>query len=352
MHNPNFMFLSGLLIVLSILPTFVLVVRHGRTIQAFSFGLYLLSVLIWGFGSIFIGCASKVEHAYTVWKWAYSGVVLIPVTYLQAVMLIIKERSRSSLLLIAYIQAVVFIALTWCDKMFLNINPTFGQMLWPRGGIFYSMSFGVWLLVSMEANLMVLKVYGDGKTKRKASMGALFIGCIGYIGGISNFLPILGLPWRPFGNFLVPCAGAAILYAVVSCDLLGIPQLRRGILLAIMPTFKLIVFSFALFFIHFYLSSFVMAYTGERLSPLMEFVTTILCFSLIDPFWDAIKRLIYPVLVKFWPGILMEEVQPNAVKDLGSLGWAGRGRRRGGIKLRKSTRHARPREACIHDFVI
>lgn len=301
--NPqNLMFLSGLLITLTTLPMAKYVTDGGTrrsgllARKLYLMGLYLLFAGLWGVGSMFISMATNAESALAIWKLAYTGVILIPVLYLHAVVLMGLPGSKSKwtepLLLLAYTQAAISITGTWAGRMFLGVSRLDNGIYWPIGGTAFAMSFAFWLGVAALANLLAYKLVREATKECRVRFLMLFLGVIAYIGGVTNFLPIIPelrshLSFVvPYGNFWIPFGALLQSYGIYLHGLVGrnTKLVRRGFRSAV----KFTLFSLAYYPAHFYLESFLRTY-GMDDKGFAGLLVAVLTFALVDPLWRAIS---------------------------------------------------------------
>lgn len=198
--------ISGLLTVLVciVLITVVLVSRRAK--MHFLFSLAAFSTGLWGLGSFFIGINKEEVFSLSLWKFSYSAVILIPIFFLHFVISFV-DKSYKKILIFAYLQGVFFLILILNDVLFSSTRTLFNSIIWIVPTKFYLVSFLVWIYLVCHSYYILFKFYPI-MNKEKASQIQFFLiaSFIAFSGGITDFLPSLGINIYPYGNFLVPIA--------------------------------------------------------------------------------------------------------------------------------------------------
>ena len=307
MNRSEILFLSGLLITFCSLPMsmhlFGNVVRGDRlkSREFFITGLYMLVASLWGVGSMLVSLPADPGIALEIWKFAYVGVLFIPVLYLHSVVLLGEGRRARALrlstplLVFAYLQATIFAVATWSDALFQGAPTRWNGILLPVGGSLYSMSFGIWVLLAFLANCHAYQLVLRASSETKVRFRMFSLGAIAFLGGVTNFLPIipelrhcLWLP-VPYGNLLIPL-GALLQYCgIYFHNLIG--PTTRLVRSGLISTLRLMAITGMYIFTHSCLESFLREHSMKQ-GRLPELGAAAFTFAMVDPMSRAIRCLV------------------------------------------------------------
>ncbi|MDP8264324.1 MAG: ATP-binding protein [Candidatus Aceula lacicola] len=235
---------SGLLITITYLPLFALILKTGKNKLSRIFSLYLLSILLWGIGSFIAATNKNPELALLSWNIAYSPVPFIPTLCYHSVLLFFEKRNKN-FLLFSYIQAFLFFILSLSGFLFKEPRLLFNQYYSPIGTSLYEISFFLWCGIITIAHFHFFLLYKNSYPNQKKQLFGLMIATtIGFIGGISNFLPQFNILVYPYGNFLIPIHSFAVIYAILRHQIFNIHIIIRktfiySFLIAIITLFYL-----------------------------------------------------------------------------------------------------------------
>ena len=227
----NLYWVSGLLIGITFLPLFVFTWWKGKTQAARYFSYHLLCVGIWGISSYVVGITPVASLAYWIWNFAYVTVLFIPPFLLHSISLITKKLFRP-LLIFAYGQAIFFSVVTLLGFTFSHTKYMFDAFYYNQGGLLYLFSFLTWLgLVVAAHSLLIYHCLTSYPTRKKGFLLLILAIPFGLGGGLTNFLPGLGISFYPFGNFFIPIYSVIVAKAILQYQFLGIPYvLRKGLI--------------------------------------------------------------------------------------------------------------------------
>ena len=222
--------LSGILICLTFFPLFFFTWLKGQTKVARYFSYHLLSVGLWGLGTILVGLNHDPEAVYRIWNVAYCIVLFIPVFLVHSILIMTNKLTRL-LLLLTYGQAILFVITTLLGLTFPGIKFMFNSLYYNQGGRLYLASIVIWLWLVFFAHTLLLNHYVICFPKKKKQISLLMLAIpLGFGGGLTNFLPGLGIDLYPIGNFLIPFYSMIVAYAIFQYQFLEITYvLRKGL---------------------------------------------------------------------------------------------------------------------------
>src|SRR3989338_3778392 len=196
--------ISGLLIILTFFPLFFLTWTQGKTKAARYFSYHLLSVGLFGIVTVFIGASQNPDLSYKLLNFSYSISLFIPVFLLHSILAMTNKSVRRILTLI-YGQAIFFMIATYAGIMFHSIKYMFNSLYYNQGGTLFLISVIIWLTIVGGGHVLLLKNYRGTHPDKKIQASMLMLAIpFGFGGGITNYLPALGVEFYPIGNFLIP----------------------------------------------------------------------------------------------------------------------------------------------------
>ena len=220
----NLFVIAGLLLGITCLLLSAIIFWHGKKRLNYVWGAFNISVALWGVGAFLVGRADSAADAMFLWRFALSAVVWIAVFYFHiAAIFCEKEEKLKTLIFFAYFQGILFTFLfIFTNVMIDRIILMFDSIYYARSSnlIYYIFSF-IWvgLVIDglIEQSLFHQKAIGIKKNQvRYFFLGTL----IGFLGGISNFLPTYGIDIYPIGNFTIPIYCLIVTYAILKHRLL------------------------------------------------------------------------------------------------------------------------------------
>jgi len=229
MQNFNPFSISGLLIAITYLPLFLLIIIRGKTKLARIFSAHIFAIFIWGIGSFLIGSNFPLETSFRVIKFAYSGVLFIPVFFLHTVFEFQRRKANLTLFLV-YLLTFFFLVANLTGRMYFQPVMKFNSFFYYHGNILFILSFIFWVIVASSAHILLILFYQQGYPEQKKQIFFLNFAIIGFLGGLMNFFPAFGLDIYPYGNFLIPIHSATVSYAILKHQLLDIAvAIKKGI---------------------------------------------------------------------------------------------------------------------------
>ena len=215
---------GGLILSLSCLGLVLANLLYGRKKVHYLWALFNLSVAVWGFGAFKVGVTLDRSEAWLWWKINHLGVIWMPVFILHAVLVLCNIRKKM-LLRFAYLQGVCFSLLDiFTQSLFFGgLRLVFNSFYYATTGPFYHPFFGTWLFLVIYAHLLVfLRYHSSQGILRKRLLYFLGGTLVGFVGGVTNFLPGYGIDIYPYGNFTIPLYCIIVTYAIIKYRLMDI----------------------------------------------------------------------------------------------------------------------------------
>jgi len=219
--------ISGLLIVIPYIVLSIFLLMHGKTKIAKIFALDEIAVAVWGLGAFLIGISPNPEIALILWRFAYSGVIFIPVFFLHSVYVFLNEK-EDWLLYLSYLQGFFFLYIILTGKMFNSARLMFDSIYYVQESTYYLPSFIAWIGVCFIVHLKLILKYKTSQPQQKRGIIILLLAApFGFGAGTMNFLPGFGINIYPYGNFLVPIYFLITAYAILKHHLFDIDIVIR-----------------------------------------------------------------------------------------------------------------------------
>lgn len=243
----NFFAVAGLAIGASCLMMAIVMFVKGRGRLHYLWGLFCLSVMIWGIGGFLIGTTTDAALADTWWRITHIGVISIPILFTHFIFEYLDLR-RPRFLALLYALGIFFLIVNFIDGLFItNMRWVFNQFYYdsPPGPFYIPFTiffFGLVIYSHIELWRAYKKAYGLQKVQIKYFFfGMLF----SFAGGGLSFLPVYSIDLYPYFN-IASCFYIFIVgYTILKYRLMDIRvAITRSIVYAILVTVVMAAFSF------------------------------------------------------------------------------------------------------------
>ena len=201
---------------------------YGKTKTHRIWMLFNLSLAWWGVGVFFMGKCTSPAQTLFVTKIAYIGVIFISVFFYHF-SCVFAGVNRRGWIIFAYIQGLLFSLLSVSNTgipYISNVERIDGSSLYyiRSSGWLYNLSFIIWLsLVGAGFIETVIQYLKESYFFKKNQYLYLFWGFfVGFLGGLTNFLPPFHIDIVPIGNFTIPLYCIIATYAILRYQLLDI----------------------------------------------------------------------------------------------------------------------------------
>jgi signal transduction histidine kinase len=198
--------------------------RERKSKLNFSWLLASLFISVWAlslFGVVF----SKTRD--NAWLWQHVldfSAILIPVLFLNFVLVLIKKDKKLLWLrIISLIVSIALIVLSFTKFFKVDVSPKFDLNYWIDPGVLYFLFPLVFVIFSILSISITLKEYykTDDKLLKRQLQYIFWAQVFGWGGGVTNFFPQLFKVY-PFGNYLVILYVIFISYAALKHHLFNI----------------------------------------------------------------------------------------------------------------------------------
>lgn len=207
--------------------------RHTKDPRHRTFGLYCLSIALWGYGYGLWQLADDAPRALLLIKICMAGAVLIPVTYFHHVLVLLDQVPRHfRLLLGSYVIALSFVGSLVSRQFILTVEPRSDFPFWPVPGVMFH-AYLLWFCCTVGFTTYLLgRAYRQASGIRRNQFLYLLIGSvIGYAGGSTNFPLWYGLDVPPVGTIAITVFVSLTAYTMLRFRLLDISAaLEKGLI--------------------------------------------------------------------------------------------------------------------------
>lgn len=215
------------------------------------------------------------------------------------------KPNKNILIILGYVNAIIFMCFGF-SKHFLFVKPFLGFTFYTQPyslyyfftvHFFFYLIYGHWCLARSLSN--------HTDPKRNQIKYIIFALSLGYVAGITTFLPVFGVPVEPFPVHFVWFYAAIIAYAMVKHELLDIRIIIKKAALFSLFTIFLSVLSLALVLITHSL-------VAETKSPLSSFVANFIGILFIAIMFKPLEIFFQKKLEKrFFKGSVSEIAEQN-----------------------------------------
>ena len=215
------------------------------------FGL-CLCVGVWHIGKFFLLLTHSESWAYLAVHLIYLAAIVIPPSYLHFILaLLAEERIKRGVLITAYCLALAEYALLISGSLIAGVSylPLVGFYEIPGGA--YWLYVGSYILIpsfAMYRLVTALRVT-EGAVKKNQLKYVIYSSLIGFVAGLTSFLPIFSGTWPPFGAPIVYFYTLPITYAIARYRLLDIDVvIKKSVIYAVLllalllPCYALVIF--------------------------------------------------------------------------------------------------------------
>ena len=189
------------------------------------FGLMGLSIAMWGF-SYGMWQLSQDEEIALFWSRMLSlGATFIPILFLDWVLTLLDlQKEKRKILIFGYLLTFLFVIFSFTPFYVRSVEPELNFPWWPKPGVLYHFYIFLGYLGLMGYGLNLLyKTYKTVSGYKHEQIKYVLIGTlIGIGGGATNFLLWYGIPFPPYGTFLVPFYPFILGYAMSRYRLMDI----------------------------------------------------------------------------------------------------------------------------------
>ncbi|MBM3252450.1 MAG: HD domain-containing protein, partial [Candidatus Omnitrophica bacterium] len=176
-------------------------------------------------GTFFIGITKNATFSLLAWRLSHIGIFFIPIFLFHFIYLLCGLQKRL-LLFFAYLQGIIFVSLIISGNYFfvssIRYIPSF-SFFYAVLGPLYHIPFFIWIMLVLYSHYELFRFYLRSPAIKRNQLSYLFFGTlIGFLGGITNFLPAYNIDIYPYGNFTIPIYCLIVTYAIIRYHLMDI----------------------------------------------------------------------------------------------------------------------------------
>jgi len=223
-HDPglNLFSISGLLLGITSIVLSLIISIYGKAKIHRIWSLFNLSVAIWGIGAFFAGIADTKTEALIWWRLNHIGVILMPIFIFHFVHTLCNLPTKK-ILIAVYLQGVIFLILDSTNLFISDVRFVFSSFYYAVLGPTYNVFFPIWIALVCYSHYKLFVEYQRTTIIKRNQLLYLFMGtAVGFLGGVTNFLPGYKIDIYPYGNFSIPLYGMIIAYAILRHRLMDI----------------------------------------------------------------------------------------------------------------------------------
>ncbi len=223
MMIPNIYAASGLLILLTCLGLVIICLKFSQSPISKVWSLFNISVGFWGLGAYLVACSTSPNEALYNWRFAHLGGIFIPVCFYHVVC-VFCHLKRKLLIIFAYVQGFLFLLLNNTNYFIYKVEYLFNSLYYHKSqGFFYPLFTVIWVSLVVLGIIELFQFYKTAHKIEKTKILYFFVGLLtGFLGGITNFLPMFNLNVYPFGNLTIPLYCLIVTHAILKYRLLDV----------------------------------------------------------------------------------------------------------------------------------
>jgi len=220
----NIFALSGLLNLITNSAMALLIFWKGKRPLHYLWGVFCVSVIVWGIGGYRIAVTPDPVKAVFWWKVTYVGVIFIPVLFTHFVHKFLNIK-RHLLILVIYILGGFFLILNLFTDLFIDqVRWVFDQFYYiSPPAPFYTPFVALFVGLVIYSHVLLWKAYRTAQGIQKTQIKYLFIATfVSFGGGTFSYLPVYKIDLYPFLNLTVFLLSPIVAYAIFKYRLMDL----------------------------------------------------------------------------------------------------------------------------------
>ncbi|QQG42319.1 MAG: hypothetical protein HYW15_02265 [Candidatus Giovannonibacteria bacterium] len=196
-------------------------------------GIFCITVMLWGLGAYQIGISKDPARALFWWKFAYIGVIFIPIMFTHFVYIFLQKENKFFILFFYVLGGVYLIANLFTDSFINATHLMFNQIYFLTPTPLYNSYFALFIILVIYSHTLLFKEYKRAVGLRKQQIQYFFIGSfLGFFGGSFSFLPEYHINIYPFMNLTVSFYPIIMGFAILRYRLMNINVIMAQLLVA------------------------------------------------------------------------------------------------------------------------
>jgi len=199
----------------------------------FIWGLFSMSVALWGFGIFKFASAVELGNSVFWWRIGEIGVIFIPV-FLTHFVYEFLNRTKKKLIFLLYFISFIFLFFDiFTNHFFGPVRFIFNQFYYITPTPIYTTMVVLFLFLAIYNILILYKELKKEKDSiRHQQIQYLIIAfLVGFAGGATSFLPVYGISVYPVYNLAISISALVVVYSMFKYQLLNIKILATQLLI-------------------------------------------------------------------------------------------------------------------------
>ncbi|MBN1869994.1 MAG: GAF domain-containing protein, partial [Candidatus Omnitrophica bacterium] len=223
----NYLSFSGIIIfATSIASSIFVFYSKPRTTLKLTWGLFCLSVSLWGFGLFKAFITVDYNNALFWARFLNLSALTIPLFFVHFVFLFsnkIQPKKKELSIYYIIVCVILFLAIFAPREFIPSLSPKSGFPFYPNPGLLYYVFSLIFVFLSGYGSyLLFLESKRENTIRSYQAKYILFGVTIGFLGGGSTFLEVFDLNIYPFGTSLVTIYVVLTTYAIIRYRLMDI----------------------------------------------------------------------------------------------------------------------------------
>ena len=215
--------ISGLLITVTCFSLTVLILAKAqRSSLNTLMALFNFCVGVWGLGTMQVGMAQTPQSALWFWRLAHIGGYFLGMVFYH-LSSVISGRSRKPSPKVVYLFAFVSVLLCLTGPFMSKTRWMFSSLHYHQANMWYGATVVIWSYIVVLGHMNLFQGYRKAQGVERGRLRFTFYAmAIGFVGGVTTWLPMFRVPLYPYGNFSIPVYALIVSYAIVKHRLMDI----------------------------------------------------------------------------------------------------------------------------------
>src|SRR3989338_3963414 len=225
--------ISGIFIVITCTLMAIIMLARATTRLHLIWGVFCMTVILWGLGAYQIGISQDPARALFWWKFAYIGVIFIPIMFTHFVYIFLERKKRTFIWSLYLLGLIYLIGNLFTDKFINSVHLMFDSIYFLTPTPFYNSYFAFFIILVVYSHILLWKNYKIASGLMKQQIQYFFIGSfLGFFGGSFSFLPQYQINIYPFMNLTVSFYPIIMGFAILRYRLMNINIITTQLLIA------------------------------------------------------------------------------------------------------------------------